>query len=42
LCSIVFLIDLPLADFGSKPNEHPEIMKWRKENPKGDLFEWDG
>lgn len=34
-------LPLPLADFGLKPNDHPEIIKWRKENPKDDLFEWD-
>lgn len=34
-------LPLPLADFGLKPNDHPEIIKWRKENPNDDLFEWD-
>jgi hypothetical protein len=35
-------LPLPLADFGLKPNEHPEIIKWRKESPNDNLFEWDG
>jgi hypothetical protein len=35
-------LPIPLADFGLKPNEHPEIVKWRKDNSNDDLFEWDG
>lgn len=35
-------LPIPLADFGLKPNEHPEIIKWRKDNSNDDLFEWDG